>query len=65
MDQDMEVSFRVPARDYVKTQLAFNAETIEEKWISFSANHGEDIIVDSESEYFEKDKSRLVVLIDT
>jgi len=66
MDQDMEVSFRVPARDYVQTQLAFTAGTVEEKWVSYCANRGEDVIVDPEDEkYFERSKSRLVVLIDT
>jgi hypothetical protein len=65
MDGDMEVAFRVPAKDYVQTQLAFGANHADEKWISFSHNHGEDVIVDPESEFFEKDKARLVVLIDT
>ncbi len=65
MDPDTEVAYRVPTRDYVQTQLAFTAGSVQEKWVSFSDHHGEDVLVDPEGEFFEPKKSRLVVVIDT
>ena len=65
MDQDAEVHYRVPSGDYWGNELAFEAGQVQSEYIEFSDYHRENKLVDPESDSFNRENSKRIVLIDT